>query len=221
MQYPRPSRTFFWQNADVVEFSEDTQLAVIDVDAEEVLELQGETRCPVLNKMTRADDGTIYLSTWLYSASVHHMFEAPSTCAVRIPAGSTTIDPEWTLDFAELTDGRQAAELHYIGEGMATLSVFHHERADVEGAESPWALAGTANWRVWLVDLEAQTAEPMEELGWSAGDHVAFRHDGRFVLLLPTTTDWESTAAWEIEPDGTATKLFESDGWVKKIASLS
>lgn len=213
-------RTFFWQNTETVTFSEDTQLAVIDTDSDELLGLEGDARCPVLNKLSQADDGTVYLSTWLYSASMHHMFDAPTTCAVRIPAGSTTIDDEWVLDFATLTEGRQAAELHYVGDGKATLSVFHHERVDLEAADSPWSLAGTANWKVWWVDLEAKTASPMDELGWSAGDHVAFRHEGRFFIMLPTTADWQSTAVWEIAPDGTATRHFESNGWVKHIAVL-
>ncbi|MET0341548.1 MAG: hypothetical protein ABW252_11155 [Polyangiales bacterium] len=214
-------RTFFFQHQQDTLYSEDTQVVWVDDATDTVKSVATEQRCPVLNKLSQDEQGNTYFSTWLYGAAIHLRGKGAATCALRMRAGQTVMDPDWKLDYAALTDGRGAAELSYVRNGKAILSVFHDERTTPADAEkSPYELAGTLNWRIWSVDLEANKAAPLEDIPWSAGDHLHFETDGRFFVFIPGS-EWKETTIYEVLGDATsAVPRVTGRGWITKVVRL-
>jgi hypothetical protein len=72
---------------------------------------------------------------------------------------------------------------------------------------------------LWLVDLEAWNAEPIEELDWLAGGTHLNVVDGR-VFLFTSRSDFSSTTVYEISADGGVTQLFEVPGYAEKFVKV-
>jgi hypothetical protein len=160
-----------WADWEEYKFSRESVILVIDTDADEFLSTL-EVPCPDINKASVDDDQNIYFSNWVFSIAPTLVDGAPKPCAVRVARGSDALDENWSLTFADVTDGREAAALEYIDDGKALISVFHHERLD-EGELGPDtdrdALNGSGNWQFWTLDLETRKASPNEQLGFHAG----------------------------------------------------
>lgn len=214
-------RTFYFEHDVDPRVSDDTELVWINPAADVATSRVPDAGCSVLNKLSSDESGNIYLSTWLYGPTLHLMAQGLPTCARRIRAGETSLDPSWSLDYAALTGGRQGGELSYVSDGKAILSVFHDERLSVADKDGdPWSLAGTPNWRVWSVDLESRTAQPLEDIEWSAGDHVTLTSDGRFFVLIPGA-NWETTTIYEVLDGATrAETRGQSQGWINRVVRL-
>jgi hypothetical protein len=174
--------------------------------------------CPNLNFATRDDDGNIYFSNWVFGVLGALTLDKPSTCAVRIPAGSDQLD-DWTFRFADVTDGREGAALAYIGDGKMLMSVFHEERVEISEHTSPADLEGSADWRYWTLDLETMQAEPVNAIDFNAGGLYAERIEGRLYLLVPSA-DYGSTTAYGWDDDGEVSKAWRITGWSSRLFAL-
>ena len=213
-------RTFYFEHDVDTRVSDDTEVVWINPAADAATTRIPDAGCSVLNKLSTDEAGNIYLSTWLYGPTLHLIAQGLPTCARRIRAGETRLDPNWRLDYAALTGGRQGGELSYVSDGKAILSVFHDERLTATEDDDAWSLAGTPNWRVWSVDLESQSAQPLEDIDWSAGDHVTLTSDGRFFVLIPSA-GWETTTIYEILDGATrAETRGQSRGWINRVVRL-
>jgi hypothetical protein len=103
-------RTFDWANYDEASYVPDFLLAIYDVETDELLEMVEETRCPVPGNLVHQDEaGTIYFSNWVWPVAGALMREAASPCVLRINPGERRFDPSWTLDYADVTGGREGA----------------------------------------------------------------------------------------------------------------
>ncbi|HVK75938.1 MAG TPA: hypothetical protein VM734_21550, partial [Kofleriaceae bacterium] len=163
-------RAIFWSNWQAWETSTEQYVAVYDTTTDRMIDLVPESRCPGLsNRVARDEAGNLYFSNWVHNVSETLVRGAPKSCAVRISAGADRPDADWTLPYADVTDGREAAMFSYIGDGKAMLNVFHDERATYDENTDPSALIGTANWRLWNIDPVAKTGAPVEGLDWMAG----------------------------------------------------
>jgi hypothetical protein len=115
------------------------------------------------------------------------------------------------LDFAdEVTGGREAGMLRYLGNGKALLDVFHHERVEIDDDTDAQELANTANWRLWTVDLSDFSGGPLEAFDFKAGGYTDVQVDGRTFLMVPNG-DYSETTAYEIA-DGEAIEGFKIQG---------
>lgn len=209
----RMYRIFTALNYDTWEFLTDPQyLAVYDLENDKLLDVVEETRCPQLYSRPFVDEhGDIYFSGWVWTPGLALTSDYPKSCALRVKAGEDTFDPEWELDFAnDVTDGREAGILRYVGEGRALLDVFYDERADINDKTDPQELANTANWRVWSVDLENKSGAPLEGLGFKAGGYQDVQVGERTFLMVPNDS-YSETTAYEIV-DGKAVKSFMIQG---------
>ncbi|WP_394830122.1 hypothetical protein LVJ94_26805 [Pendulispora rubella] len=209
----RDQRVFwpvFWPNDDYTSFSKTSLIPVYDADTNATRALL-ETECPGLDFATQDEVGNIYFSSWIFSVpGPHYHTGAPKNCAVRIKKGEERIDPDFSLRFSDLTDGREAAAFSYIANGKGFMAVFHHELVPA-GVSQKEAVEGNY-WRFWSVDLTNKTAAPIEEIGLFGGGYGTFKLDGRtFVLLV--SKGYASTTAYEVLPDGKMVKRFESRGW--------
>ncbi|WP_394846219.1 MxcI [Pendulispora brunnea] len=201
---------YYWSDNDYFRFSQTSQIALYDTAADQLRSLI-DAPCPGLDFASKDDDGNLYFSNWVFAvAQPAFDASAPQTCTVRVKAGQTTIDPEFRVRFPELTDGRQGAAFHYIGQGKAFFAVFHHEA--VPAGTLPRKAIEDNYWRFWTYDMVTRTAKPLEGIDVFAGGYRAAKVNGRTFLLLPRK-DYSSTVAYELFADGTVKRLFESVGW--------
>ena len=209
----RMYRIFTVLNYDSWEFLAEPQyLAVYDLEKDELIELVEETRCPQLYSRPFIDEsGDIYFSGWVWTPGLALTGDYPASCALRIKDGEDTFDPDFQLDFAaELTDGREAAILRYLGDGKALLDVFHDERVTVDEDTDAQELVNTPNWRLWTVDLESRTGEPLAGFDFKAGGYQDVEGDGRTFLMVPNE-DYSETTAYELA-GGEVTSGFKIQG---------
>jgi hypothetical protein len=200
----RMYRVFTLLNYDSWEFLAAPQyLAVYDLEKDELLDLVEETRCPQLYSRPFIDEkGDIYLSGWVWTPGLTLTGDYPKSCALRINDGEDSFDPGWQLNFADdLTDGREAGIMRYLGDGKALLDVFHDERVSIDEDTDAQELANTPNWRLWSIDLEAKTGGPMESLDFKAGGYTDVQVDGRTFLMVPNEDYSETTAHEVVEGD--------------------
>jgi hypothetical protein len=208
----RMYRLFTFLNYDTWEFLPEPQyLAVYDVESDELLSLEEETRCVQVYALPSVDENEdIYFSGHVWTPGLTLTSDYPQSCALRVKAGEDEFDQEWQLNFADITDGREAATLRYIGDGKALLDVFHHEREEIADDTDAYELVATANWRLWLVDLEDNTGEPIEAIGYKGAGLTDVQVGDRTFLMLPNV-DWSETTAWELV-DGEAVERFKVQG---------
>lgn len=209
----RMYRIFTALNYDTWEFLTEPQyLAVYDLETDTLIDLVEETRCPQLYSRPFVDErGDIYFSGWVWTPGLALTSDYPKSCALRVKAGEDTFDPKWKLDFGkDITDGREAGILRYVGDGQALLDVFHDERADIDDKTDPQELSNSANWRLWSVNLEEKSGAPVEGLGFKAGGYQDVQVGDRTFLMVPNET-YSETTAYEIV-DGKAVKGFKIQG---------
>lgn len=209
----RMYRVFTALNYDTWEFLAEPQyMAVYDVESDELVDLVEETRCPQLYSRPFVDEsGDIYFSGWVWTPGLTLTSDYPKSCALRVKSGEDDFDRDWQLDFAaDLTDGREAGIMRYLGNGKALLDVFYDERADINDETDAQELSNTPNWRLWTVDLEAMTGAPVEGLDFKAGGYTDVQVDGRTFLMVPNE-NYSRTTAYEVI-DGEAVETFEIEG---------
>jgi hypothetical protein len=205
-------QAFYFSDDDFFVHGPTSQIAVYDPVSDEVVDTI-EADCTGLYISAQDEAGNIYFSNGS-SAVIPRLLSnsAPESCMVRIKAGEQTLDPDFQLEFADLTDGRQAASFLYVGEGKGLIQVFHDENTTIEPDSDPWALSASENWRLWLVDVETQTASLLDDVPYFGGALHISVIDGRTFLLL-ASADYASTTGYELLPDGTSVQRFVSPAW--------
>jgi hypothetical protein len=207
-----------WGNWADVSLSHDSAIVVIDTNLDQVLATL-PVECPDLNVGTIDDRDDIYFSNWVYGVTPA-LFEAgPHTCAVRIQAGQDVIDEGWSLMFADVTGGREAAALRTLGNGKALISVFHDEAVELTPESDRYATLDAPHWKFWTLDLSARSAQPAEGIAWHSGGYYSTRIDERNMLFVPSA-DYASTDAMELLADGSVEPRWEATGWVTRLFKL-
>lgn len=216
----RMYRIFTFLNYDTWEFLAAPQfLAVYDLDKDELIDVVEEDRCPQLYNRPFVDEkGDIYFSGWVWTPGLTLTGDYPASCALRIKDGEDSFDPDYQLNFADITDGREGAVLRYLGDGKALLDVFHDERVTIDEKTDPQELMNTPNWRLWSIDLETKAGGPIENLDFKAGGYTDVQVDGRNFLLVPND-NYSETTAYELI-GGEAKEGFKIQGSVYHIVQL-
>lgn len=214
-------RTFDWANYDEAAYSTDILLAVYDVETDQIVKLEQETRCPVPGNLVHQDEaGNIYFSNWVWPVAGTIMRDAPESCVLRINAGETSFDPEWTLSYPDVTDGHHGAMFTYIADGRALVSAFYDERTSFDETTDPWSYVGSNNWRVWDVNLNDMSGTPLRGLDFNGGAYTPVQFDGRLFLMVPGgEEDDYATQLFEIV-DGEAIPYIKLPGWSYQFVKL-
>jgi hypothetical protein len=208
----RMFRDFFWADYKAGSYSPDHLLAIYDTDYDKLLELVPETRCPAPGNLVQKDEqGNFYFSNWIWPVAGTLMKGAPKSCVLRLSAGATRFDADWTLGYADLAAGREGGMFTYLGGGKALVSIFHNERTMFDATTEPFEYAGSPVWRLWNVDLATRTAGPLEGVDFNAGAYTPVSFGGRSFLMVPGK-DWAATQLYEVK-DGRAVPAFEVKGW--------
>jgi hypothetical protein len=222
-------RPFSYHDQDWFRWSADTRVVIYDPNTHEPRELLS-AQCPGLDTITRDEEGNTYLGTWEYSALHPLMGTGAAPCVVRLTP-QNALDEAWNPDLTELTAGRHVVNFRYVGEGKAIAAVLHAEEYgegfDFKGltnqADDFWAVAARFH-RLWLFDLAARLAAPMEGIEDFDFVNPGFFHaliDGRVFLFLGdgSTNNNSKTVVYELERSGRATRRFEAPGaaiqWLK------
>ena len=214
-------RTVSWVDYDEAEYSTDFLLAIYDVESDEILELVEETRCPVPGNLVHQDEaGTIYFSNWVWPVAGAIMRDAPAPCVLRIRPGQDRFDPEWTLDYRDVTEGRLGAMFSYVGDGRALISAFYDERTSFDETADPWSYVGSNNWRIWGMDLESRAGAPLEGIDFNGGAFTPVQFDGRLFLLVPggEESNW-ATQVYEVVDDRAEPRV-KLPGWSYQFVKL-
>jgi hypothetical protein len=196
-------------------------LGIYDVETDQLKELVPETRCPAPGNLVHRDEGgNIYFSNWIWPLAGTLMRGAPASCVLRIKAGENRFAPDWTLNYADYTDGRQGAMFTYLEGGQALVSAFYDERTSFDATTDPWSYVGSMNWRVWNVDIEAKTGAPVEGIDFNGGAFTPVQFDGRLFLMVPAGEEQNYAAQLYEVADGQATPYVKLPGWSYQFVKL-
>jgi hypothetical protein len=213
-------RTFYWEDWATYTFSTEQYVATYDTDADVLLSLEPETRCPNLGAVAVKDESdTVYLSNWFYNVQGTLLKDQAKSCTLRIPSGTDAVDPDWSLTFSDVTGGHEGAQLSYVGGGKAVFAAFHEESMSLGADTEPYAITSNKSWEAWSIDLETRQATAIAGVDWMVADQTVFTLDGRTFLLAPGE-DWETTAAYELLPSGGSRLAFSIDGWSRGFVKV-
>jgi hypothetical protein len=199
---------FYWVNGDYTDYAPDGGIAVYDTDTDTLVGML-DAPCPGLDIATADDTGNMYFSNWTGNVGLTLVNEATAPCGIKLAAGASAVDPAWS--WPEITEGRLASALRYSGDGHAVLSVFHQERVDLDAATDPWAVVGSANWRIWNVDLANRQAAPVDGIDWNSGATYMQRIDDTAYVLVPGA-GYATSQVYAVD-GASATRLFETRGY--------
>jgi hypothetical protein len=166
------------------------------------------------------EDGNIYFSNWVYSPAATLVNDQARACAVRIPAGSDALDPDFRLEFATVTGGHEAAAMEYLGGGQALLSVFREDKQAFDPALddlSDWLFE--ESWRFATLDLETRETREIDALGWHSGGYYATRIKDETYLLVPGS-GYDSTQLYRLSQTGDVTRILGTNGWSIRVLQL-
>lgn len=212
-------RSFNWADYESYGYSTEALLAVYDTDKDELLELIPRTRCPALGGLAHEDEqGNFYFGNWIWPVAGTLLYDAPENCVLRIDADGEDFNPDWSLDYGELFDGRQGAQFAYTADGQALVAVFNHEETSFDDETDPWEYAGRPLWHIWNVDLETNQVTPIEDIPPSAGAFTPVRLDGRQFLMVPGE-GWAATELWEVTGTAAEHKL-HIPGWSYQFVKI-
>ena len=202
---------YFWHDADWYEFHQMSQIAIYEKDGSvrKVLDVP----CPALNIATADERGNLYFSGMVDTVAFQ-LFEPErplERCNVRINAGEDTIAPGWPRRFEELTNGRPAGRFYYLRDGKALLTVFHEERATLDPADSFGSIFAD-HWGLWLVDLDAWSAAPIDAWGFGSSN-LFFSRVGDRTFLHDVNPDFSETVIYEVAADGAITPSITDTGY--------
>lgn len=209
--------TYYWTDENYERYAPDSRIAVYDIATDELLDVLAAP-CPGLDVATEDEAGNLYFSSWTGLPGLSLVLDEPTSCAVKIPAGSDQIDPSWTLSWPDITQGRHGAALRHQGNGYGLVSIFHHERLDYDETSDAFALIGTESWQTWRVDLRARTAAPLDGVAANSGAIYVEPIDDVVYALVPTE-DYQSSQIYRVDGDD-ARPFFSTRGWATRLFRL-
>lgn len=212
----RMYHTVSWTDTEELHMLPDSRIVVLDTTTQEVVDVI-TVPCPDLNVADRDEAGNLYFSNWVYSPGATLLREGASACAVRIPAGSESLD-DWRLYYAEVS-GYEGAALGYLGDGKFLFSSFRNDPKSYD-PETDWFdwLFGN-HWQLEAFDLEAGTSEPVLGTPQNGGGYYAEREPGVSHVLIPGD-GYATTTIFAVEPSGKATQELHTVGWATRLFKL-
>ncbi|MGC4088115.1 MAG: hypothetical protein QM756_09490 [Polyangiaceae bacterium] len=208
-----------WLDWENWEMSDTSKIVVIDTAQDKVVDVL-DAPCPNLDVASLAPDGSVYFSNWVYSPGATLVHGAAKACVVRILPGSTTLDPDFKLTYADITGGHEGAAFMSLGSGKALFSAFYDDNQAFDASKddiSAWVFG--ANWKFQMYDEATGSATPFDAVGWHAGGFAPAHVDGNVYVLVPGN-GYKSTVAWKLDGDGNAERSIELAGWSTRLFQL-
>jgi hypothetical protein len=206
-------KPFYYRDDQWVQFGQTTSIAVYDPVTHEETSII-DVPCPSLEVPTQDEAGNTYFSTWTYGPTLGLYGLGPELCVRRITPEST-LDESWAPDLRAWTGGNPVGVFKYLRDGKAVGTVMQIDEVDVDFGtyDEDEALELDNHWRLWMFDLENETAAPIEGIGAVSLGFSSATFDGRTFVFVPNV-DWSRSTVFELNTDGTATQRFESLGFI-------
>lgn len=211
-------RPFSYHDQDWFRWADDSLIVVYDQNTHAEQSVI-DAPCPGLDTITKDEHGNLYFSNWEYPALHPLVGTGAAPCVVRMTP-ELTLDVDWHPDLRAWTGGREIMNFRYLREGKAIAAVLQHEQfgegfdfaAELSALDAFWD-AYALHYRLWMFDLEAGFAEPVQGLP-DEDLPPSYSHadiDGRF-FLMREANDFSHTTVYELSLDGEATRRFEVPG---------
>lgn len=174
--------THSWSDARQV--AHDLTVTRIDVETDTVLSHELDERCTGLGATT-LPNGDLYLATRPEVAVAQWRATESSIrpCALRLRAGSTSLDPSWQTSFGDALDSSVWGGLHVGARGELLTLVASETEATADPDGALWAPI----WQLWEVDPESGSAQPHGTLpSLPVASHLSL--DSTLYLRLPSDT---------------------------------
>jgi len=209
-------KPFYYRDADWFLFGGTTSVAVYDAETHAERAIV-DVPCPALEVPSQDEVGNTYFSSWTYGATLGLFDLGPELCVRRITPDST-LDETWAPDLTAWTGGRPVKTFRYMRDGKAVATVLHTDELDIDFTQ-PYSeeasLEVDRHWRLWLFDLEAQSARPIDGIGRIDSAFLWSNFNGRTFVFVPVE-DWSRSQVYELDSDGNATPRFETTGVVNE-----
>lgn len=209
-------KPFYYRDADWFMFGPSTPVAVYDPDTHEEQKII-DVPCPALEVPSQDEAGNTYFSAWTYGATLGLYGMGPANCVRRITP-EATLDESWNPDLTAWTEGRPVKTFRYMGDGKAVATVLHTDELNIDFTQ-PYdpdvAAELDLHWRLWLFDLEAETARPIANIGAIDSAFLWSVFDGRTFVFVPYA-DWSRSKVFELDAEGNATERYETTGVVNE-----
>lgn len=202
----------YWHGASFFEVTPDSLIAVIDTATDKV-ETVLPVNCPGIDFGTADGDGNLWFSSWVYAAGGAAMLARTDTCVVKLAADGSA--PTTAFAFKDVTGGHQAAALRYLGNGKGLMSVFFPDHATVNTSMVSVVTFGD-NWKFWLYDFAAGTAQPLDSFDWNDGGQYTYEIGGKTYVLM-SKSDFTSTSIYDLGDTTAPTRLFDTRGWSTRL----
>lgn len=196
-----------------------TGLVVIDTDSDSVVRVDVDERCAgITTPVNLASGETLLVSSALAAANNILGRLGTEPCALRIPAGSDTFDPDYSLRLGDLTGGAPAGEPVYAGGNALYVRVFDQASATLAEGQYSWDLTSQPLWSWVRWDAVQNIAEPAATLVPSTADTVWFRADGRTFGMESLDDAYSQTRLIELSADGGPVNRLTAPGFLQGVA---
>jgi hypothetical protein len=209
-------KPFYYRDADWFKFGPTTPIAVYD-PVSHVERAIVDVPCPALEVPSQDEAGNTYFSAWTYGPTLGLYGEGPALCVRRLKADGT-LDEEWAPDLTAATGGRPVKVLRYMRDGLAVGTVLHVDEVEIDfsaGYDDEAAAELDTHWRLWLFDLQNETASPIQGIDTIDSGFLWANFDGRSFVFVPYA-DWGRSKIFELGADSSATEVFDTDGVVNE-----
>lgn len=208
---------FAWADYANYNTSSTSAILTVDIATGAVLGVE-DVPCPDLNVVSKAADGTLVFSNWVYSPADRWHGDGPATCMVSVPPTGTTVDPESVVTFQSLI-GHEGAAVTALNDGDLLFSGFIEENTPFDPASDEmfgWIFG--ANWQSYRVDAATGESAVVEGVGWHSGGYYTATLAGTDYLLMPGD-GYDTTQLLALGDDG-ATPVLHMTGWATRMFSV-
>jgi hypothetical protein len=130
---------------------------ILDTERDEFTKILTDKRCPNTSHIFEDEAGDLYVSSGVIAATFHYQQMAgyPAPCMLRIRAGEQSFDADFKIDFADITEGRDAGHLVQGLAGRAYVLALHSDLLDsnIDSKTDIWAPYEANAWRWWSFEL--------------------------------------------------------------------
>lgn len=185
-----------------------TTLAIASASDEEPVTFIEDERCTGGGGGLADANGDYYVRSgamWGRFAALGEGAEDVRTCVLRLNAGDDAFDPDYLVDFRELTGSYVNYPWFHVSGSQYVAHVWPSETPLPESVDDFYASDAATHYEQLLVDVDTQTSEPYPHLaGASLISSDEFKIDGVSYYQLSETgyVEGGSTDVVELHPDG-------------------
>jgi len=209
---------FDWEENDSV--LGETGLVVVNTETDTVERVDLDQRCGGVTTGVVTDTGDAYFVSSAMAGAAHRLGRLPTgPCALRIGAGESQFDPDFSMDLSELTGMPVLGEPVPAGGASMFLRVFDEDAATFTDESLTWELTGQSVWQWWRWDTQSGEASRVEEIGASTADVLWFEVDGR-LFGTETTADYSHSTLIDLQAEGGPKPALTAPGFLHGVARI-